>query len=1327
MSKHLGTLTLDLVANVGRYLEPLKKAERQTQKSTESMGQQFKVVAHASAEVETSLKRLEFSISSVLGYMSVSKVIEFADGYTQLNNKLKLVTQSEEQLQTALNDTFRIAQETASTWSGVNDVYSKFAQNQEKLGLTQKEVASITQTVTKAVGMSGASAAAADAALMQFGQALNTGVLRGAELNSVMSQTPALAKAIADGMGVSVGELKKLGEQGKITTEAIIESLKKVAPQIESEYAKTATTVSESFNRVSNEFTKLIGELDQSHGVSDKAVQGITLLAENIDKLAIIGGGAALVVAGRLTSSYIGAGVAAVQSAMQQRSSIIAVAQAEALSAEISATRASRLVHLTQVELANAQAELVRMAGMQRLAFIESTIVPLEKRLIELKNQNTIASTVNTNAINNLAAAQSRLNVVKTATLSLFGGTGGFIATLGIVVSSMLLFRKTTSETTQVLETQGKTVAQLTKEFEKLTDSQKRQAIQQQTQNIKKYTDELHEQKIALMEVIRETQRKNEVTGQDAVTLFEAQQEYKRGKITVEEYGRIISTLTFKTEEWKNKVNDQVVATSKATEQVNFANQVLNSYQSITGDATQRNDTFNNSLQDTANKAKQATGQLALLSDEAQRYLGTLNSADKLAYIKMNNTWSADKASFMFDARTRMGWDKTKPLTPELLQKLEQEYESQQQLRALTTPKPVKSNTVKSSSNKNNQNKNKSPDYQMMVYQAFRNNGLSDAQARAFTAEVGRENGYDAKYLFGGHIDASNKKQNLGIISWQGNRRTNLIQHLQQAGVMKNGKIEHTQEALNAQVAFALQEIVTNSAYAQTKNKFLSNPNVDYKTAYEVLGDNFIRWDRSGRAVLGVQGAKNHAKKRDDYYHQISAKLSASGDSSYMQTLEHQQKEEEKAKEQLHQDRQKFIYDNMSPVQKILHDKQKKIEHLATLNLDFETQFKPYLDEIERNAEIDIAIFERTQNNKLSRLKDFLKTEEQLLKDRHVEEIFQIQTDKELTQDQKTEALGLIKHRYNYELEKIKEVKQERIKQVGDMVLNLNDIMPNLIDLKAQRSMSPMEYQRWKMQNAFDDDTLQAHHKFNQVKDEINKKDERGFYKIDEKERHRLMQDAEREHQQALLDIREKYRILGKDLDQQEFEAKMQMYQNMLGQASQVWGSMTQMVKDSAGENSSAYKAMFLVQQGIAIAQAIMNTEIAATKALAEGGAILGPKMAMATRAMGYISVGLIASQTISGMAHSGIDNIPKEGTWLLDKGERVLSPRQNADLTQFLRQQNHSSTQPITINVVVNATQHSVSGTHTNEQKLLGESIANAVRAVIIQEQRQNGLLSRN
>ncbi len=87
---------------------------------------------------------------------------------------------------------------------------------------------------------------------------------------------------------------------------------------------------------------------------------------------------------------------------------------------------------------------------------------------------------------------------------------------------------------------------------------------------------------------------------------------------------------------------------------------------------------------------------------------------------------------------------------------------------------------------------------------------------------------------------------------------------------------------------------------------------------------------------------------------------------------------------------------------------------------------------------------------------------------------------------------------------------------------------------------------------------------------------------------------------------------------------------------------MTQMVRDAKGENSKTFKAMFLAQQSMAIAQQIINTELAAGATTAQTG-IFGLPAAAVIRGIGYASVGLIAAQTIAGMAHNGIDNIPKK------------------------------------------------------------------------------------
>lgn len=210
-----------------------------------------------------------------------------------------------------------------------------------------------------------------------------------------------------------------------------------------------------------------------------------------------------------------------------------------------------------------------------------------------------------------------------------------------------------------------------------------------------------------------------------------------------------------------------------------------------------------------------------------------------------------------------------------------------------------------------------------------------------------------------------------------------------------------------------------------------------------------------------------------------------------------------------------------------------------------------------------------------------------------------------------------------------------------------------------------------------------------------------------------------------------------KKIKQQEYadaivkiEEKMQKKQNdiqdaytlaTLGTFSSLTGSIAEMFKETAGESSTAYKVMFLASKAASIAQAVISTEVAAAKAL-ELGPIMGIPAASLIRGLGYASVGLIAAQTISGMAHRGIDNIPQEGTWLLDKGERVVDARTNADLKEFLQTSNKSGSN-ITVNVPVNIGDRGLSDT---EGKQLGKNIKEAIRLQIQYERRPGGLLNK-
>ena len=176
-----------------------------------------------------------------------------------------------------------------------------------------------------------------------------------------------------------------------------------------------------------------------------------------------------------------------------------------------------------------------------------------------------------------------------------------------------------------------------------------------------------------------------------------------------------------------------------------------------------------------------------------------------------------------------------------------------------------------------------------------------------------------------------------------------------------------------------------------------------------------------------------------------------------------------------------------------------------------------------------------------------------------------------------------------------------------------------------------------------------------------------------------------------------------------------------LGTISSMTGQMADMMSQMGDKNSAAYKAMFLTSKAAAIAQAMISTEVAATKAL-EMGTILGIPAAALVRGLGYASIGMIAGQTLAGMAHDGIDSVPREGTWLLDRGERVVDARTNSDLKSFLNNSSGGGGSNINITVPVSVG----GGIGAEDAKALSGLIKGKVMEVITNERRSGGLLNR-
>lgn len=264
--------------------------------------------------------------------------------------------------------------------------------------------------------------------------------------------------------------------------------------------------------------------------------------------------------------------------------------------------------------------------------------------------------------------------------------------------------------------------------------------------------------------------------------------------------------------------------------------------------------------------------------------------------------------------------------------------------------------------------------------------------------------------------------------------------------------------------------------------------------------------------------------------------------------------------------------------------------------------------------------------------------------------------------------------------------------------------------------LNPEEFSKFNLQNQYSSDFGGLQTSYN---DEVA-----GISAIsDENLRNSMLLDAHEQYLQSKAALDADYAQKERDLDQQNFETKMQVYSQIAGMTGQVFSDMTALLEQSVGKSNALYKTMFFASKAASIAQAIVNTEEGATKALAQGGAY-GSVLAGVVRATGYASVGIMAAQTIQGMAHNGIDNIPREGTWLLDGGERVLNPQQNKDLTNYLNnRQNGASEGNVQISQQITFADGSAS-VNTQGQKQIAESLNNAMDAWARRESRQGGVL---
>lgn len=217
--------------------------------------------------------------------LSVQGLAQAADSYTNLSARINIATKDGGNFNQAMAGVHQVALATNSNLTTTADLFTRLNAVGKDMGITQQQALDLTKTVTQAIKIGGGSAQAADGAVTQFIQAMQGGVLRGEEFNSIMEGGYGLAESLAKGLGVTTGELRKMAEAGELSSERVVKALQSQSASVQATYDKFPTTISNALQRISTSWEILIGKMDQANGASSTVAQWLVLLADNISEL----------------------------------------------------------------------------------------------------------------------------------------------------------------------------------------------------------------------------------------------------------------------------------------------------------------------------------------------------------------------------------------------------------------------------------------------------------------------------------------------------------------------------------------------------------------------------------------------------------------------------------------------------------------------------------------------------------------------------------------------------------------------------------------------------------------------------------------------------------------------------------------------------------------------------------------------------------------------------------------------------------------------------------------------------------------------------------
>lgn len=282
MSEKAGEIYYDIEADVSGLL----KAQGKANKSLDSIGNSATTAAKKMDELQTNINRVAGAIAASLVVDWGKAFLVAADNMSQLNARIERLTGSAATASETMQSLMRISSSTGGSLQDTAKLWETLSTALRDTGATNGQIIQLTETLQKIGRIGGSSSEEMANALRQFGQSISSGTIRAEEFNSILEQMPELARQIAAGMGVSIGELRQLMLDGKLTAEDALNAIQKQTGSVNAEFEKLPRTLSQANTALTNSFLSMIDSVNQATGASSGMVAVIDSLTAALDRLA---------------------------------------------------------------------------------------------------------------------------------------------------------------------------------------------------------------------------------------------------------------------------------------------------------------------------------------------------------------------------------------------------------------------------------------------------------------------------------------------------------------------------------------------------------------------------------------------------------------------------------------------------------------------------------------------------------------------------------------------------------------------------------------------------------------------------------------------------------------------------------------------------------------------------------------------------------------------------------------------------------------------------------------------------------------------------------